>query len=168
MTFTGAASGSYDGSNSLEIEIPQGGGSEKEWVCLMNTTFTEDTQTFEVTKDINGNDFSVDELFMKIYLVKPAGGGSLQVIYGSSGFVASSFFADKAQAYGTVNIYKKANMWIMETTNSHATSLGGVVRPYGTISVENAPTITNFKITTTSGNSFFAVGSIVEIWGLKA
>lgn len=149
-----------------EKDLPSGG--DKEWVCLMNTTFTKDTRTFEVSKDIDGNDFSVDELYMKIYVVNPKGGGSVQVEFGGSSLSALNFFQDRTQVYGTINIYKKGNMWIMDSTNSHSTSIGNVIRPYDTIPVENAPTITNFEISTSSSNSFFAVGSIVEIWGLKA
>ena len=149
-----------------------GGSSEKEWVCLMNTTFEEDTQTFEVTKDINGNDFSVDELFMKIYVVNPHGGGGLVFYLNKAQYptqlMNQNFFAQRAQSYGTVNIFKKANMWYLGWANSHESTQGGWSVLYHGVPVESAPTITSFRITTTSENSFFAVGSKIEIWGLKA
>ena len=45
LTFTGAVTGSYDGSAALSVKIPEGGSGEA-WELLYETTLTEDTATF--------------------------------------------------------------------------------------------------------------------------
>ena len=45
LTFTGAVTGSYDGSAPLSVEIPEGGSGEA-WELLYETTLTEDAATF--------------------------------------------------------------------------------------------------------------------------
>ena len=45
LTFTGAVTGSYDGSTPLRVEIPSGGSGEA-WELLYETTLTEDAATF--------------------------------------------------------------------------------------------------------------------------
>lgn len=43
LTFTGAVTGSYDGSEPLTVEIPSGGGAEAEtWDLLINAEIAED------------------------------------------------------------------------------------------------------------------------------
>lgn len=46
LTFTGAVTGSYDGSEALTVNIPSGGsgsGAEKTWSLLLDETLSEDT-----------------------------------------------------------------------------------------------------------------------------
>lgn len=46
LTFTGAVTGSYDGSEAMTVEIPSGGsgsGAEKTWSLLLDETLSEDT-----------------------------------------------------------------------------------------------------------------------------
>ena len=46
LTFTGAVTGSYDGSAPLDVVIPSGGsgsGAEKTWALLLDATLSEDT-----------------------------------------------------------------------------------------------------------------------------
>ena len=45
LTFTGAVTGSYDGSAPLSVKIPEGGSGEA-WELLYETTLTEDAATF--------------------------------------------------------------------------------------------------------------------------
>ena len=45
LTFTGAVTGSYDGSAALSVKIPEGGSGEA-WELLYETTLTEDAATF--------------------------------------------------------------------------------------------------------------------------
>lgn len=168
LTFEGAVQGRYDGSKAVTVNIPMGGGSKKEWVCLMNTTFTEDVRTFEVSKDIDGNNFSLAELFMRFCILKPAGSAQIEIKFGSDSLIASDFFSTRDKCYGLIDVYKKANNWVLDNSASHATILGTVVRHFGSIPIENAQTITNFTVTTTSSNSLFTTGSTVEIWGLKS
>ena len=65
LTFTGAVTGSYDGSAALSVEIPTGGSSgSNPWRLITDLTLAEDVATFEITTDDNGNAFEVDELFV--------------------------------------------------------------------------------------------------------
>lgn len=60
LTFTGAASGTYDGSSPLSIEIPQGGGSgEKEWI-----TYQENKPLENDVKFIGFNDLRASEILL--------------------------------------------------------------------------------------------------------
>ena len=45
LTFTGAVTGSYDGSAPVSVKIPEGGSGEA-WELLYETTLTEDVATF--------------------------------------------------------------------------------------------------------------------------
>lgn len=84
LTFTGAVTGSYDGSEPLTVNIPSSGG-EKAWKRLRSFTLPEDPSTdtsgitwtmcgfdgytdqiasFEFSTDENGDNFSVREVFI--------------------------------------------------------------------------------------------------------
>lgn len=56
LTFTGAATGSYDGSQPLSIEIPQGGGGGGEYSIVADFTLSESVSSFRIP-DFNPNDF---------------------------------------------------------------------------------------------------------------
>lgn len=53
LTFTGAVTGSYDGSEPLSVEIPSGGGVES-WELIADITTTELVQSVSITKDQAG------------------------------------------------------------------------------------------------------------------
>lgn len=59
LTFTGAVSGSYDGSSAKTIEIPSGGGtSEKEWTVLVDQELSAETPgSFSITGLNNFTEF---------------------------------------------------------------------------------------------------------------
>ena len=62
LTFTGAVTGSYDGSAPLSVEIPGGGGGNNDWELLADVTLTEDVATIAITQTPSGEAFSVREL----------------------------------------------------------------------------------------------------------
>ena len=62
LTFTGAATGSYDGSAPLSVEIPGGGSGNNDWELLADVTLTEDVATIAITQTPSGEAFSVREL----------------------------------------------------------------------------------------------------------
>lgn len=64
LTFTGAATGSYDGSEALTVNIPSGGGGEKEWRIIRTITIGEDVKSIDITTDDDGNTFSCEEIFI--------------------------------------------------------------------------------------------------------
>lgn len=63
LTFTGAVTGSYDGSEPLTVEIPSGGGGSGENWRLVNTvTTTEDVSNITITQDSDGNPLSLKKV----------------------------------------------------------------------------------------------------------
>ena len=67
LTFTGAVTGSYDGSEPLTVEIPGGGGGGVTgFRRVVDTTLTEAAETVNLTTDINGNAFSLSECYLII------------------------------------------------------------------------------------------------------
>ena len=62
LTFTGAVTGSYDGSAPLSVEIPSGGSGNNDWELLADVTLTEDVATIAITQTPSGEAFSVREL----------------------------------------------------------------------------------------------------------
>lgn len=68
LTFTGAVTGSYDGSEALSVEIPSGGGSGfDKWECI--NTFTipadtaEDVTSITFSEDAEGKPFALKKFY---------------------------------------------------------------------------------------------------------
>lgn len=58
LTFTGAVSETYDGSSAKTIEIPSGGGGEKEWTVLVDQELSAETPgSFSITGLNNFTEF---------------------------------------------------------------------------------------------------------------
>lgn len=70
LTFTGAVTGSYDGSAPLEVEIPSGGGSggSGKTLTLIAELTLEDAAHFSITKDSDGNNISESEIIITAYI----------------------------------------------------------------------------------------------------
>ena len=67
LTFTGAVTGSYDGSAAVTVEIPSGGGGGiTGFRRVVDTTLTEATEIVNLTTDINGNTFRLSECYLII------------------------------------------------------------------------------------------------------
>lgn len=66
LTFTGAVTASYDGSEAVTVEIPSGGGSSGESAFrLINTVnITEEVSTITIDKDSDGNAFEISEVLI--------------------------------------------------------------------------------------------------------
>ena len=63
LTFTGAVTGSYDGSTPLSVEIPSGGGDNP--LRLIKTiTLAETVKSITVDTDDDGNAFSLSEIYI--------------------------------------------------------------------------------------------------------
>ena len=69
LTFTGAVSGSYDGSAPLSVEIPSGGGGSGgavSWKLIRTINIVSDTSTYSFNTDNNGNAFKVKNFLILI------------------------------------------------------------------------------------------------------
>lgn len=65
LTFTGAATGSYDGSAPLSVEIPSGGGAgggSSQWKIIRDLTITENADRVDINTDDDGKSFSLHEI----------------------------------------------------------------------------------------------------------
>ena len=87
LTFTGAVTGSYDGSEPLSVEIPSGGGGSGEaisWKLIRTIDIVSGTSSYSFNTDNNGNAFKIKNFLILIdaytaggYLeIKPNGGFS--------------------------------------------------------------------------------------------
>ena len=63
LTFTGAVTGSYDGSAPLSVEIP-GGGGDNPLRLIKTITLTETVKSITVDTDDDGNAFSLSEIYI--------------------------------------------------------------------------------------------------------
>lgn len=63
LTFTGAVTGSYDGSAPLSVEIPSGGGgggaAAREWRLVCDITLEENISRLVISEDSDGNPLSL-------------------------------------------------------------------------------------------------------------
>lgn len=65
LTFTGAVTGSYDGSEALTVEIPSGGGNaDRRWKLIKTLNVSTDAAQEYFDTDDNGNSFSVQEILI--------------------------------------------------------------------------------------------------------
>ena len=71
LTFTGAVTGSYDGSEAVTVEIPSGGGGSgggeaefPNWRLIKTISFSADIAYVEFDTDDNGNTFSLKEIML--------------------------------------------------------------------------------------------------------
>ena len=64
LTFTGAVTGSYDGSAPLSVEIPSGGGGggSSQWKIIRDLTITENADRVDINTDDDGKSFSLHEI----------------------------------------------------------------------------------------------------------
>ena len=63
LTFTGAVTGSYDGSAALSVEIPSGGG-DNSLRLIKTVTLAETVKSITVDTDDDGNTFSLSEIYI--------------------------------------------------------------------------------------------------------
>ena len=64
LTFTGAVTGSYDGSAALSVEIPSGGGGDNPLRLIKTVTLAETVKSITVDTDDYGNTFSLSEIYI--------------------------------------------------------------------------------------------------------
>ena len=64
LTFTGAVTGSYDGSAALSVEIPSGGGGDNPLRLIKTVTLAETVKSITVDTDDDGNAFSLSEIYI--------------------------------------------------------------------------------------------------------
>lgn len=71
LTFTGAVTGSYDGSAQMTVNIPSGGGSgggagAKEFRLIRSITLGEQSDRVDISVDSSGNAFALHEVYVML------------------------------------------------------------------------------------------------------
>lgn len=64
LTFTGAVTGSYDGSEAVTVEIPSGGGGDNPLRLIKTVTLAETVKSITVDTDNDGDAFSLSEIYI--------------------------------------------------------------------------------------------------------
>ena len=83
LTFSGAVSAEYDGSEAVEVVIPQGGGGGGEvYELLATVTTTEDVEMVEITECDDGTPLLAKELLIRTYIA--AGTAKCNIWVGST------------------------------------------------------------------------------------
>lgn len=70
LTFTGAVTGSYDGSAPMTVNIPSGGGGvetgAKEFRLVRSITLDEQSDRVDISADSSGNAFALHEVYVML------------------------------------------------------------------------------------------------------
>ena len=163
LTFTGAVSGSYDGSAQLSVEIPQGGGAsvEKQWRLLNTVTLTEPVSAIEILTDSDGNPFEISEFAVYAPLGVVASAAS-QLLIGVIEPVAK--LDDTNQTYTWQRIASTINGFVGTNSKSiliKSDWVGGryTVCTSGTYNIDN--------VATPVGAVRFSSGSMKDIGGVS-
>ena len=87
LTFTGAVNATYDGSEAVEVEIPQGGGGENwEYIGEFNVG-EEDVEEWIITEDENGKPIELRKMYASITLEpSEATTGNTALLLGNPGY----------------------------------------------------------------------------------
>ena len=123
LTFTGAVTGSYDGSAAVEVEIPSGGGGsdEKKLRHIATVAVTSDTTSYSVTADSYGNAFSLQDVYILVSSYFGSVGSYMQVklnnkeltrAYGASGSPQAFALEKMGELQKFTNIPKPSNVGI--------------------------------------------------------
>lgn len=190
LTFKGAVNATYDGSEAVEVEIPQGGGGgeSKKWVHIAQIDITEDTNKIYITEDVDGNPFEVENIHVFIKAVKRTDELSavrvMKLIYNENGTInensslltgalvqQNSFgnkSSDKYYYYESVVIgnYRKLNAVESNATFANAmTAAAPSVYEDGTTinTIKNNAIVDGVIIAAVNG---FKVGDTIDIWGI--
>lgn len=120
LTFTGAVTGNYDGSEPVTVEIPSGGGAAVEtWDLLINAEITEDcTEVFFNSGDAGETLSDYKELLVLIDLFGNTGGftTALKIGFLNAMTVWSSPYALQMAGYSAETVQYYINMFRFKKT----------------------------------------------------
>lgn len=168
LTFSGAVNAEYDGSEAVEVVIPQGGGGE-EWRLFKTVTIDGDTVTqIEVTTDDDGNDFAFSEVTIGNAVASATGTESsavnLRVNDKNSDLTLTNFIRANG-AYISVGISAKPMYTevLYSSTDNYLSvnklALAGAVRGQTDYKVKS------LKMTVSSADVYFANGLTLYFYG---
>jgi hypothetical protein len=100
LTFTGAVNATYDGSEAVSVEIPQGGGSGSEYEYMGKISFADaevNQLVFDYRTDGNGNQYDVKEVLI-VGITKLTGNSKMRLE--GEGKWIGSHYAESSSAMG--------------------------------------------------------------------
>lgn len=138
LTFTGAATGTYDGSAPLTVNIPEGGGGG-EWKLLGSADNLEaDVYGIEIETDVKGNAFSVNELYIYgVFITTGTADSSLKINLNDKLTISCMGCAMKNTVTNRgvhIDIVKKAGVvrpsWMMHGGSNTTSAMAPVINKY--------------------------------------
>lgn len=173
LTFTGAVTGSYDGSQPLTVNIPSGGGGEENYESIADITLEEEVG--EITAF--SGDVGYKKIICLVKVVKPT-------VNTATSNTFLSIYTSATGKYGPIIKLQNAMCYNADRKSLLIAQLMGELScAIGTTTIDDTkawPTAnlaytfkhnnnTPFKsISLWGNNSYFGVGSTIQIWGVKA
>ena len=121
LTFTGAVTGSYDGSAPLEVAIPSGGDAGKRVRHIATVSVTAGITSYNVTVDSNGDALNLESVYILTnnfwgnngsYVQVSINGRELTRAYGASGSPQALALEKMGELQKFTNIPKPSNVGI--------------------------------------------------------
>ena len=162
LTFTGAVTGNYDGSQDVSVEIPSGGGGEKSNTFVSNIEIEEAVSQIVVTLPVSLS--KVLELNIHGCVPEQNATVTLFVHHGGNNYIGfGTLVAGKKNGFNMH--YLKTDSTFMVIGTSTATDYyenAHPVTPTRPILVADTPTI---EIATKESGTTFPSGTKLSIWG---
>ena len=121
LTFTGAVTGSYDGSAAVSVKIPSGGNAEKRVRHIATVSVTAGTTSYSVTVDSNGDALNLESVYILTnnfwnnigsYVQVKINGKELTRAYGESGSPQAIALEKMGELQKFTNMPKPSNVGI--------------------------------------------------------
>lgn len=121
LTFTGAVTGTYDGSAAVSVKIPSGGDAEKRVRHIATVSVTAGTTSYSVTVDSNGDALNLESVYILTnnfwgnngsYVQVKINGKELTRAYGASGSPQAFALEKMGELQKFTNIPKPSNVGI--------------------------------------------------------
>ena len=162
LTFTGAVNATYDGSEAVEVVIPQGGGSGgSDWYLVNTVVTTEEVTSINITEDSAGNAFSLDNVCVLLYVPYNALGAKCSISMRGQWdtfidtFDISSAYSSDQLMYKRENISKGSKRFYVMTTLKGFSVKSGNFTAYPAIEI---------LVRITTADKLFPVGTVVEVY----
>lgn len=182
LTFSGAVNAEYDGSEAVEVEIPQGGGgggSDKKLELIYEGTLEESVTSWEISKDNNGNPFALSEAVLVLTSVIAGDDNIYQNIgtcvngkSAANNAVVSAFQKDSPRYYySRVKMYPGVGPEVMQFAggaNYNWQPLVGGKMGYKFNDLWKAEAITSLSVVGMGGKSIGLAGTSIVVYGVRA
>ena len=171
LTFTGAVTGSYDGSAAVTVEIPSGGGGIATATKLREITLEEEVTSVSETLPFNPMDYK--RIIVLCHIVASTNNTSkvsVNINIGGLGMWIPSWInytaAQRFHARCEFDIQSGLNMLTVYYSNAYATLSNTTVSfNYPRYNYTSNDLTNTFGISTQ--NKYLGVGTTFEFWGIK-